>query len=89
LLRPDVVWFGESLPQDILEAAWAAAARCRVMFVIGTSALVHPATSLPIVALQNGAQLIEVNPAETPLSAYAHEILRGTAAEMVLEWWKS
>jgi NAD-dependent deacetylase len=87
LLRPDVVWFGESLPQDVLEAAWTAAARCRLMLVIGTSAVVHPAASLPVVALQNGAQLIEVNPAETPLSDYAQEILRGPAAELLPQWW--
>jgi NAD-dependent deacetylase len=88
LLRPDVVWFGESLPQDVLEAAWTAAARCRSMLVIGTSAVVHPAASLPIVALQNGAQLIEVNPAETPLSGYSQETLRGPAAELLPQWWR-
>jgi NAD-dependent deacetylase len=88
-LRPDVVWFGESLPQDVLDAAWTAAARCRLMLVIGTSAVVHPAASLPIVALQNGAQLIEVNPAETPLSLHAHEVLRGPAAKLLPEWWQA
>jgi NAD-dependent deacetylase len=88
LLRPDVVWFGESLPADVLEAAWAAAARCRLMLVIGTSAVVHPAASLPLVALRNGAHLVEVNPAETPLSAHAHEILRGPAAEVLPDWYR-
>jgi NAD-dependent deacetylase len=89
LLRPDVVWFGESLPPGILEEAWAVAARCRTMLVIGTSAVVQPAASLPMVALRNGAQLIEVNLAETPLSAHAHEILRGPAAELLPEWWET
>ena len=89
LLRPDVVWFGESLPPEVLEAAWAAAARCRLMLVIGTSAIVHPAASLPLVALRNGARLIEVNPNETPLSAHAHEILCGPAAELLPKWWES
>ena len=88
LLRPDVVWFGESLPADVLDAAWAAAGRCRLMLVIGTSAVVQPAASLPLVALRNGARVVEVNPAETPLSADAHEVLRGPAAEMVPAWWK-
>ena len=86
-LRPDVVWFGESLPSQVLEAAWAAAARCRLKLVIGTSAVVHPAASLPLVALRNGARLIEINPAETPLSTHAHEILRGPAAELLPGWW--
>jgi len=89
LLRPDVVWFGESLPEEVLEAAWAAAARCRLMLVIGTSAAVQPAASLPLVALRNGARLVEVNPAETPLSAHAHETLRGPAAELLPQWWRS
>ena len=89
LLRPDVVWFGESLPSQVLEAAWAAAARCRLMLVVGTSALVQPAASLPLVALRNGARLVEVNPAETPLSPHAHEILHGPAAEVLPGWWET
>jgi len=89
VLRPDVVWFGESLSQVILEAAWAAAARCRLMLVIGTSAVLQPAASLPLLARRNGARLIEVNPNETPLSPHAHEVLRGPAAELLPEWWAS
>jgi NAD-dependent deacetylase len=88
LLRPDVVWFGESLPLEVLDAAWAAAARCRLMLVVGTSAVVQPAASLPLVALRNRARLVEVNPAETPLSGHAHEILRGPAAELLPKWWR-
>jgi NAD-dependent deacetylase len=88
VLRPDVVWFGESLPVGVLEEAWAAAERCRLMLVVGTSAVVQPAASLPLVALRNGARLVEVNPAETGLSAYAHEVLRGPAAELLPAWWE-
>jgi NAD-dependent deacetylase len=87
LLRPDVVWFGESLSPRVLEAAWLAATVCRTMLVIGTSAVVQPAESLPIIALRTGAHLIEVNPAETPLSRRAHEVLRGPAAEVLPRWW--
>jgi NAD-dependent deacetylase len=89
LLRPDVVWFGESLPSEVLEAAWAAAAHCRLMLVVGTSALVQPAAALPLVALRNGARVVEVNPAETPLSPHVHEVLRGPAAEMLPRWWEA
>jgi len=89
LLRPDVVWFGESLPPAVLDSAWAAAARCRSMLVIGTSAVVQPAASLPLVAQRNSAQLIEINPAETPLSVYAHQVLRGPAAEVLPPWWEA
>jgi NAD-dependent deacetylase len=89
LLRPDVVWFGESLSEAILRTAWATAERCRLMLVIGTSAVVHPAASLPLVAQRNGARLVEVNPAETPLSEYVDETLRGPAAEVLPDWWKA
>ena len=89
LLRPDVVWFGESLPLEVLDAAWTAAARCRLMLVVGTSAVVQPAASLPLVALRSGARLIEINPAETPLSSHAHDVLRGPAAEVLPGWWES
>ncbi len=89
LLRPDVVWFGESLSSEVLEKAWAAVAGCRLMLVIGTSAVVHPAATLPLVALRNGARLVEVNPNETPLSEHAHENLRGPAAQVLPAWWEA
>jgi NAD-dependent deacetylase len=89
LLRPDVVWFGESLRSEVIEAAWAAAARCRLMLVVGTSAVVQPAASLPLVALRNEARLVEINPAETPLSAHAHQVLRAPAAEVLPLWWEA
>ncbi len=87
LLRPDVVWFGEPLPHDVLEAAWSAATRCRWVLVIGTSAVVQPAASLPAIARQSGARLVEVNLADTPLTPLADEVLRGPAAEVLPRWW--
>lgn len=68
LLRPDVVWFGEPLDPDVLDAAWAAAEACDVMLCIGSSLQVEPAASLPWRALQRGALMIEINPDPTPLS---------------------
>jgi NAD-dependent deacetylase len=85
--RPDVVWFGESLPAAALDAALAAARRCRLMLVIGTSALVQPAASLPLLALQHGAHVIEINPEPTPLSAVVHEAIREPAAVGLPHWW--
>lgn len=70
-LRPDVVWFGEMLPRRALDVSFRAAESCDVFFSIGTSGVVEPAASLPFIALQNGAMVIEVNPDETPLSASA------------------
>lgn len=71
MIRPAVVWFGEMLPADALEAAAEAASTCDVMFSIGTSAEVYPAAGLPLEAKRNGALFIEVNPNETALSRYA------------------
>ena len=83
LLRPDVVWFGEMLDEDILAAADAAAASADVCLVVGTSALVHPAASLPLRTRARGGVVIEVNPEETPLTRAAAIAIRGRAAEVV------
>jgi NAD-dependent deacetylase len=71
MLRPDVVWFGENLPATALENAWRAASRCQVFLSVGTSGLVEPAASLPYVAMQAGACIIEINPHATPLTPQA------------------
>jgi NAD-dependent deacetylase len=83
LLRPDIVWFGEMLDEDILAAADAAAATADVCLVVGTSALVHPAASLPLRTRAHGGVVIEVNPEETPLTRAAAISIRGRAAEVV------
>ena len=83
LLRPDVVWFGETLPAEALAAAFAAAKTCDVFLCVGTSTVVEPAATLPFIALEAGARVIEVNPQPTPLSARASFSLRGSAAEIL------
>lgn len=85
LLRPDVVWFGENLPEYALQAAWEAAQNCDTFFSIGTSALVQPAASLPVVALQKGATLIEVNPNPTQISILTAYNLAGPSGEVLPE----
>jgi NAD-dependent deacetylase len=62
-LRPDVVWFGEPLPSEALQAAWHAASACDLFLSIGTSNLVEPAASLPWRAASAGAEVIVINPA--------------------------
>lgn len=89
LLRPDVVWFGEPLPGDVLEAARDAAEQCRTMLVIGTSATVQPAASLPLAVLRGGGTLVEFNLTETPLSRHAHTAIRTPAAEALPDWWEA
>lgn len=83
LLRPAVVWFGEALPSEVLQQASEAAARADVFFVIGTSALVQPAASLPLMAKERGAYVVEINPERTPLAPYADIILLGPAGELL------
>lgn len=70
-LRPDVVWFGEMLPEQALLAALAAAADCELCLAVGTSALVYPAAQIPLLAARQGAMLVEINPEITPLSELA------------------
>jgi len=79
VLRPDVVWFGEALPHGPFEAANLAAAFCGAMIVVGTSAQVMPAASLPLVAKQNGAFVVEVNTEHTAISTLIDETLLGAA----------
>lgn len=80
LRRPAVVWFGEMLPQDALEAAEAAAQACDVMLVVSTSGVVYPAAGLAHTARAAGAQVVVVNTEPTELDAVAHTVLRGPAA---------
>jgi len=68
LIRPDVVWFGEYLPEDQLEASEKAARQSDVFFVVGTSAVVYPAANLIFTAKQNGAYLAEINIEGTEIS---------------------
>jgi NAD-dependent deacetylase len=80
--RPDIVWFGEPLPQDAWRTAQAAAARVDVILVVGTSAVVYPAAALAT-AYNASAYVIEVNPERTPISERAHCVLHGSAAELL------
>jgi NAD-dependent deacetylase len=83
LLRPAVVWFGEALAPDTWDAAVGAAQACELVLVVGTSALVYPAASLPAIALQAGARLIEVNRDPTPLTPRADVSLQGKAGDLL------
>ena len=80
ILRPDVVWFGESLPQDVWYDAINHAKSCDVMIIAGTSLAVSPANTLPIYARQNQATLIEINPEPTIMSEDMDLSLRETSA---------
>jgi NAD-dependent deacetylase len=81
MLRPDVVWFGEPLSPSILDSALHASSRAEVFFSVGTSALVQPAASLPMLAKRRGGMVVEINVEETPLSVEADYFLKGPASE--------
>lgn len=83
LLRPDVVWFGEPLPFDLLKRAIRAVEACDLMLVVGTSGIVQPAASLADAALARGTPVVEINLDPTPLSDRATRFLQGKAGEIL------
>ena len=78
-LRPDVVWFGEMLPEAATVRAWSEAERCDVMLVVGTSGSVWPAAELPHVARRSGAKVIEINPEPSEVTPVVDIFLQSAA----------
>lgn len=83
LLRPDVVWFGEELPGHELQRAFSLAEACDAMLVVGTSGLVQPAASVPLLAKRAGALVIDVNPQRDALAGFADVFLQGAGGEVL------
>ena len=83
LMRPDVVWFGEALDPDVIGAAVEAARRADLCLVVGTSALVHPAASIPQLTARQGGRVVELNLDSTPLTSTADVSIRGKAGALV------
>ncbi len=83
LLRPDIVWFGESLDAQVLGAAFRLAEIAEICLVVGTSAVVQPAASIPLATLEAGGLVLEVNPEPTPLTQASRVSLRGPAGELL------
>ena len=83
LLRPDIVWFHETLPEDEWSQAADAAEACQGMLVIGTSGIVYPAAGLVQLARRSGASVIEVNAERTPTSELADVTLLGPAGQVL------
>jgi NAD-dependent deacetylase len=83
LLRPDVVWFGEMLPEKAIRAAMEAASACDLLISVGTSGIVYPAAAIPGIARGSGAFTLEINPVETALSSSMDFCLRGPAGEIL------
>ena len=83
LVRPAVVWFGEELPQQALDASQQAAQACDLMLVVGTAGAVYPAAGLAHQARHAGARVVVINTAPSELDAVAHAVLRGPSAQLL------
>lgn len=83
LVRPGVVWFGEPLPSGEWQAAEQAMREADLVVVVGTSGVVQPAASLPLIAYELGTPIIEVSPQPTELTRFAEVFCEGTAAEVL------
>lgn len=83
LIRPGVVWFGESLPEHIFSRAFEAASECDLLISIGTSGLVQPAARIPALALEAGASVIHINPERVDIRRENEYHLTGAAGEVL------
>ncbi len=89
MLRPDVVWFGENLPQQALSEADEAINSAEIFLSVATSAQVQPAASMPLWAKNRGTYIVEINIEETLLTPYADEFIQGKSGEILPELLKS
>ena len=89
LLRPDVVWFGESLSEKDLADSYAALKECDCLLVVGTSAVVQPVASFPAVARNGGAFILEINVQPTPISGWVDESILGKSGQVLPQLVKS
>lgn len=85
LIRPDVVWFGEYLPEDQFTGSEKAAVNCDMFFVVGTSAVVYPAAGLVHIAKKSGAFIVEVNIEETEITPFCDISFFGEAGKILPE----
>jgi NAD-dependent deacetylase len=83
LLRPDVVWFGESLSEKDLADSYMGLKECACLMVVGTSAVVQPVASFPTIARNGGAFIVEINVEPTPLSGWVDESILGKSGQIL------
>ncbi len=83
LLRPDVVWFGESIPSDVLEKSFSLLQWCDTLIIAGTSGVVYPVASFPGIVKSQGGFVIEVNIERTAISDQADLSLLGKCGEIL------
>lgn len=83
LVRPDVVWFGEGLPQDIWNEAEQAAKFCDLCIIVGTSGVVYPAAYIPMYAKEANAYVVDINISPSELSSRCDLFLSGKSGEIL------
>ncbi len=84
ILKPDIVFFGESIPQEALHRSFELASSAQALMVVGTSAVVSPANTIPAIAKQNGSMIIEINKERTHLTDSLTDIfLQGSATGVI------
>ena len=84
ILKPDIVFFGESIPQEALHRSFELASSAQALMVVGTSAVVSPANTIPTIAKQSGSKIIEINKERTHLTDSITDIfLQGSAAVVI------
>ena len=84
LLKPDVVFFGEPIPPKAQSSSFRESMSCSIVLVIGTSAVVYPAASIPIMAKERGAKVIEINMEPTPLTDQISDyLISGSAGKII------
>ncbi len=88
VLRPHVVQFGEPIDPIVLTSAFEASRQAELFLLIGTSGVVSPASQMPLIALENRAKVVEINPNQTVLTAHVSLFIRGEAAKALPQLWK-
>lgn len=83
LVKAAVISFGQAMPEAEMRRAAELAARCDFFLVAGSSLVVHPAATLPLMAAEGGADLVIVNRDPTPLDDVATAVLRGSIGDFL------
>ena len=83
IMKPDVIQFGQSLPEDKISEARRRAAECDLLLACGSSMVVYPAAEMPLVAKNNGARLIIINLMPTPHDRYADTVINEKIGEVL------
>ena len=81
ILKPDVVLFGEQLPEQVLREATLRSYGCDLFIVIGSTLVIYPAAYMPIYAINAGARLVIINLSSTPMDHQAAVLIRAKAGE--------